>query len=81
MNRRVSIRDNGDARRAVETGMRGAGESARARPAGAVWPRRALVSLWVLAFVLAGGALAARWDALMARLAGPPAVAAGGALR
>jgi len=46
-----------------------------------VWPRRALVSLWVLAFVLAGGALAARWDALMARLAGPPAVAVEGALR
>jgi hypothetical protein len=51
------------------------------RTAGAVWPRRALVSLWVLGFVLAGGALAARWDALMARLAGPPAVAVGGALR
>jgi hypothetical protein len=58
-----------------------AGGSARTRPAGAVWPRRALISLWLLAFVLAGGALAARWDALMARLAGPPAVAAGGALR
>ena len=56
-------------------------DSARARPAGAVWPRRALVSLWLLAFVLAGGALAASWDALMARLAGPPASAAGGALR
>jgi hypothetical protein len=61
--------------------MRGEGDSARARPAGAVWPRLALVSLWVLAFVLAGGALAASWDALMARLAGPPAAAAGGALR
>ena len=61
--------------------MRGAGESARARPAGAGWPRRALVSLWVLGFVLAGGALAVRWDALMARLAGPPAAAVGGALR
>ena len=41
----------------------------RARPAGAAWPRRALVSLLVLAFALAGGALAASWDALMARLA------------
>ena len=61
--------------------MSGEGDSARARPAGAVWPRRALVSLWVVAFVLAGGALAASWDALMARLAGPPASAAGGALR
>ena len=61
--------------------MREKVDSARARPTGAVWPRRALVSLWVLAFVLAGGALAASWDALMARLAGPPASAAGGALR
>jgi hypothetical protein len=61
--------------------MAEAGDSTRARPAGAVWPRRALISLWLLVFVLAGGALAARWDALMARLAGPPAVAAGGALR
>ena len=61
--------------------MRGERDSARARPAGAVWPRRALVSLWLLAFVLAGGALAASWDALMARLAGPPAAAARGALR
>jgi hypothetical protein len=61
--------------------MQSDGDSARARPAGAVWPRRVLVSLWVLAFVLAGGALAASWDALMARLAGPPTAAAGGALR
>jgi hypothetical protein len=61
--------------------MRGEGDSARALPAGAVWPRRALVSLWLVAFVLAGGGLAASWDALMARLAGPPASAAGGALR
>jgi hypothetical protein len=61
--------------------MRGEADSARARPAGAVWPRRALATLWLLAFVLAGGALAASWDALMARLAGPPASAVGGALR
>jgi hypothetical protein len=59
-----------------------AGESARERPA-AAWPRRALVSLWLLAFVLGGGILAARWDSLMARLARPPASGnvAGGALR
>jgi hypothetical protein len=61
--------------------MREEAESARLRPWGAVWPRRALATLWVLAFVLAGGALAASWDALMARLAGPPASAVGGALR
>jgi hypothetical protein len=60
--------------------MRGEGEGAGARTAGAVWPRRVLVSLWLVAFVLAGGALAASWDSLMARLAGPPA-AAGGPLR
>jgi len=61
--------------------MRGQGEIERAHPAGAVWPRRAFVSFWVLAFLLAGGALATRWDALMTRLAGPPAAVAGGALR
>jgi len=61
--------------------MREEADSTRVRPVGAVWPRRALASLWLLAFVLAGGALAASWDALMARLAGPPASAAGGALR
>jgi type VI protein secretion system component VasF len=59
--------------------MRGKRESTRVRRAGSVWPRRALVSLWLLAFVLVGGALAARWDAVMARLAGPPAT--GGAVR
>jgi hypothetical protein len=61
--------------------MKKEGEAGRGRAAGSAWPRRVLVSLWVLAFVLGGGALAARWDALMARLAGPPAVAAEGALR
>ena len=29
------------------------------------WTRRALVSLWVIAFALLGGALAVRWDALV----------------
>jgi hypothetical protein len=63
--------------------MRAEGEDSRARPAGPKWPRRALVGLWVLAFVIVGGALAARWDALMARLS-RPAVAGhvtGGMLR
>lgn len=59
--------------------MRGRHESARVRRAESVWPRRALVSLWLLAFVLVGGALAARWDAVVARLAGTPA--SGGAVR
>ena len=47
-------------------------EKARPRRADTVWPRRAVVGLWVLAFVLAGGTLAARWDGLMERLARPP---------
>ncbi|HEX9190254.1 MAG TPA: hypothetical protein VGB87_24470 [Vicinamibacteria bacterium] len=38
-----------------------------------MWPRLALVSFFVLAYVLAGVALAARWDVVMTRLAGPPA--------
>jgi len=63
--------------------MRVEGGRAQVRPVGARWPRRALVGLWVLAFVIAGGALAARWDALMAQLSRPPAAgdAPGGALR
>jgi hypothetical protein len=36
------------------------------------WTRRALVSLWLIAFALLGGVLAARWDALMTSLAGAP---------
>jgi hypothetical protein len=53
------------------------------RPAGTEWPRRVLVGLWALAFVVGGGVLSARWDVLMARLARPPVgdVAAGGTLR
>jgi hypothetical protein len=38
-----------------------------------LWPRRAVFSLWVLAFVVAGVELASRWDSLMLRLAGPRA--------
>ena len=54
-------------------------ETKRRRRASAVWPRRAVVGLWVLAFVVAGGTLAARWDGLMERLARPPVGEAGGA--
>jgi len=36
------------------------------------WTRGALVSLWLVAFALVGGALAVRWDALMASLVGAP---------
>jgi hypothetical protein len=63
--------------------MRAESHGAGARPAGASWLRRALVGLWVLAFVVGGGALAARWDALMARLCRLPVAGhtVGGALR
>jgi hypothetical protein len=44
------------------------------------WARGALVSLWVIAFALLGGALAVRWDALMTSLADAPS-AQGGAER
>jgi hypothetical protein len=49
-------------------------------PAGgaAPWPRRALVSLWLVALVLLGGALAARWDALISDLAAAPQAERGG---
>ena len=40
--------------------------------AGLPWTRGALVSLWVIAFALLGGALAVRWDALVTSLAGAP---------
>jgi hypothetical protein len=60
--------------------MRREAEGARAHSPGTAWPRRALVGLFVLAFALVGGVLAARWDALMERLARPPAAGAGGVL-
>jgi hypothetical protein len=62
--------------------MKKAGEAAPVAPALA-WPRRALVGLWVLVFVLAGVTVAARWDSLMTRLSRPPlgADAAEGAMR
>jgi hypothetical protein len=63
-------------------GMNKAGQAAPVALAPA-WPRRALLGLWVLVFVLAGISLAARWDALISRLARPPVgvTAAEGALR
>ncbi len=53
------------------------------RPVSAAWPRRVVIGLWVVAFVMGGAVLSARWDVLMAWLARPPVgdVAAGGALR
>ena len=36
------------------------------------WSRHAIVGLWLVGFLLAGGVLSARWDVLMARLARPP---------
>jgi len=56
-------------------------ENPPAGEAAAPWTRGALVSLWVIAFALLGGALAVRWDALMTSLAGPPSARAPGAQR
>ena len=74
MNREVRIPDNDHARvRSIAIQMRYEdNETTRPRRANAVWPRRAVVGLWVLAFLIGGGALAASWDGLMERLARPP---------
>ena len=48
-------------------------KSTQPRRVSVTWPRRAVVGLWLLAFVVGGGVLAARWDVLMAQLARPPA--------
>ncbi len=63
--------------------MRKAGEAALVSSGPAGWLRRSLVGLWLLVFVVAGVALAVRWDTLMSRLARPPLAgsAAEGALR
>jgi cytochrome bd-type quinol oxidase subunit 1 len=48
---------------------------ADAAPANVVpvtWSRRALVGLFLVAFVVAAVGLVARWDTLMVRLAEPP---------
>lgn len=47
------------------------------------WWRRVVVGLWVVAFVVGGGVLSARWNAFMDRLARPPVgdVVTEGALR
>jgi hypothetical protein len=45
------------------------------------WARGAIVSLWLIAFALLGGALAVRWDSLMTSLAGVPPAQGGGAAR
>jgi hypothetical protein len=57
-------------------------KSTHPRRVNATWPRRAVVGLWLLTFLVGGGALAARWDVLMTRLARPPVgeMAAEGAL-
>lgn len=74
MNREARIPDNGRRRvRSVAIQMRHEeNETERPRRAKVAWPRRAVVGLWVLAFVLGGGTLATRWDGLMERLARPP---------
>jgi hypothetical protein len=61
--------------------MRKRDENPEAGGAASPWTRSALVSLWLLAFALAGGALAVRWDALMTSLAGAPHAERAGAAR
>jgi hypothetical protein len=61
--------------------MRRRDENPDAGGAAPPWTRRALVSLWVIAFALLGGGLAVRWDALMTSLAGAPSANGGGAER
>jgi hypothetical protein len=56
--------------------MHETGRAARPAPAVRTWPRRAVLGLWVLVFVVAGLELASRWDALMTRLVGPFAAGA-----
>ncbi|HVO10907.1 MAG TPA: hypothetical protein VMX54_09215 [Vicinamibacteria bacterium] len=60
-----------------------AAEPAALPPVRRAWPRRALVGLWVVVFVLAGVGLASRWDSLVRHLSRPPvgASAADGTLR
>ncbi len=60
-----------------------AAEPAAVHEARRAWPRRALVGLWVVVFVLVGVGLASRWDSLVRHLSRPPvgASAAEGALR
>ena len=61
--------------------MRRKNENPELGPTSLPWARRALVSLWVIAFALLGGTLAVRWDALVTSLAGPPSAHGGGAQR
>ena len=49
------------------------GNPTSVRPAMALWPRRALASLWVLLLAVFASSVASTWEGLMARLAGPPA--------
>jgi hypothetical protein len=47
-------------------------EGTRFPPAERAWPRRAVIGLWLVLFVVGGGALVVKWDSLMTRLARPP---------
>ena len=73
MNPEVWFPDNARESGAIRFLMRLEDSRTPPRPAGTEWPRRVLVGLWALAFVVGGGVLSARWDVLMARLARPPA--------
>ena len=52
--------------------MRRGDENPPSAGAAGPWTRGALVSLWLVAFAVVGGALAVRWDPLIAGLAAAP---------
>ena len=83
MNREVCFPDNGLELFRFGSILMRETKSTPPRRVNVMWPRRAVVGLWLLVFVLGGGVLATRWDVLMARLARPPVgdVAAEGARR
>ena len=83
MNQEVWFPDNDPARLPLASFLMREIKSMHPRRANATWPRRAVVGLWLLTFVVGGGVLAARWDVFMARLARPPVgdTATEGALR
>jgi hypothetical protein len=52
--------------------IQGTGDAGARNHSPAPWSRRALVGLFVLAFVLTTVGLLARWDRLMLQLSAPP---------
>jgi len=72
LNADASFPDNGPVERPANQ-MRDNRETPWSPSLGGVWPRRAVIGLWVVIFLAGGSALALKWDGLMAKLARPPA--------